>query len=96
MRWGIKLDTVFTAKHIAFTFSELVDENQQGVKLSPPFLPPPWSGLRAKIYSYFKRQQQTMKIKKQKAQKSVSWKENLNFKIVKAVLEATQIDIESP
>ena len=33
-----------------------------------------------------------MKIRKQKAQKSVSWKENLNFKIVKTVLEATQIE----
>ena len=33
-----------------------------------------------------------MKIGKQKAQKSVSWKENLNFKIVKTVLEATQIE----
>ena len=40
-------------------------------------------GLRAKAYSHF--QNDAGKIKKQKAQKSVSEKENLNLKIIKFV-----------
>ena len=48
--------------------------------------------LRAKIYSYLKRQQWLIK-KKQKAQKCVSYKkQNLNFKIIKNCLEAAQIE----
>ena len=37
-------------------------------------------GLREKTYRYL-----MMKIKEQKSQKTVSYKENLNFKIIKTV-----------
>ena len=42
-------------------------------------------GLRAKTYSYLIDDGSKDKKKEKKAQKSVPWKENLNFKIIKAV-----------
>ena len=47
-------------------------------------------GLRAKSYSQLI--DDSIEDKKQKAQKSVSYKENLNFKVIKNCLEATQLD----
>ena len=51
--------------------------------------------LRAKTYSYLKDSNETMmKIKKQKAQKSVSQEENLNFKIIKTVEKHLKLKIK--
>ena len=46
-------------------------------------------GLRAKTYSYLIHD--GSEDKKQKAQKSLSWKENLNLKIIKTTKEHNQL-----
>ena len=50
--------------------------------------------LREKTYSYFQLQMTVVKIKKQKAQKSVSQNENINMRTIKTVQKQLNLKIK--